>query len=518
MPDTYLEDIDTTPDKKILLTVSKDIDLRRGISEMVDNSIDRWIVQNRAFSLKISIFMNEGEQTIQYEDNSGGIKEENLNLIIKPGGTERTEDEETIGIFGIGSKRALIALSDYSETISRFPGENTFKIIVDDEWLREDTWKIPKYCTDDIDEGKTIFRLRSLKFEFDEDQINEIKKALGETYYFYVKDQNVSISVNGTTIQPSIFDQWAYPPNRHPRKYLFEFRGQSDDPVKCEVLVGLRLEASVVGEYGFDLYCNDRLVTKHVRDHRLGFKKGMLGLPHPAKARFYGIIKLNGKNKDMPWNSTKSDIDILNPTYPQLEDPLLKVSKPYVQLSTRLCSSAEEEILPHNRGRIEVLDLTSRRSNVDDFPDLPPGRITYIEKANRVNREVLRNSPWTRGLLENILAVDLLLKSKLQRKNRYSLILLDSCLEIALKEYIVNVLRVQLSQSRRRFREALISTVRDNTDFEESVWTQIEFHHNQRNLLYHETTTLDVTDEDITNFRLLVCDVLRDMFDLSFEF
>ncbi|MDD2666482.1 MAG: hypothetical protein PHD13_05720 [Methanocellales archaeon] len=345
-----------------------------------------------------------------------------------------------------------------------------------------------------------------------------MKRKLGEIYYYYIKNRNVRIKLNGTSIRPTLFEDWTYPPNRHPRRYIFKLLGRSNDSIHCEIIVGLRFEASIIGEYGFDLYCNDRLIVKHVKDYRLGFTKGLLGSPHPSIARFYGIIKLNGKNKDMPWNSTKSDIDTLNPTYKQIMNLVLKFAKPYVQLSRRLSSSAEEEIVPYATGTIENVDLTSRNENDDDFPDIPPGRITRNERANRQNIMVLRNSPWTRGLLENILAVDMILQSKLQNKNRYSLILLDSCLEIAFKEYIVNVLRFPLSQSQRRFRQGLISTMRDNYNFEEAIWTQIDFFHNLRNSLYHETATLDITEEDIWDFRLLVCKVLSDLFDISFEF
>lgn len=323
MPDEFIENINAVPDKKILLAVSKDIDLKKGICEMIDNSIDMHIIRDEDIPLTVSLFMDEVEQTIIYEDDSGGVKEDNLNMIIQPGGTERTEEEETIGIFGIGSKRALIALSHYSETISRFPGEDTFKIIVDDDWLDSSSWEIPKYRVSNIEEGKTRFILRNLKFEFDEATINELKKMLGEIYYYYITNRNVIIKLNGTSIRAIIFNNWAYPPRRHPRKYMFEIEGRSDDPVHFEMLVGLRLEASIIGEYGFDLYCNDRLIVKHVKDYRLGFKKGILGLSHPTVARFYCILRLNGKNKDMPWNSTKSDIDTLNPIYPKLEDFLI---------------------------------------------------------------------------------------------------------------------------------------------------------------------------------------------------
>lgn len=183
-----------------------------------------------------------------------------------------------------------------------------------------------------------------------------------------------------------------------------------------------------------------------------------------------------------------------------------------------MSSSADEEILPYTTGEIEEINLIDRVYNDSDFPILPPGQIPRNERIFRQNREALRDNPWSRGLLENIMAVDMILRSRLQNKNRYSLILLDSCLEISFKEYIVNVLHFQLSQRQSRFREDLISTIRNNIDFEESIWTRINYYYRLRNSLYHETATLDVIEEDIMNFRELVCNILSRLFNLSFEY
>jgi hypothetical protein len=46
--------------------------------------------------------------------------------------------------------------------------------------------------------------------------------------------------------------------------------------------------------------------------------------------------------------------------------------------------------------------------------------------------------PWTIGLVEAMGLVEVIGKQKLETKNRAALILLDSNLEIALKEFIVN--------------------------------------------------------------------------------
>ncbi len=519
MADKYIEDLDVTPDKQVLISISKDIDLYKGICEMIDNSIDIWILNGKDKNLFIDIFLDQTENTVIYDDNAGGIKEKILPMIVQPGGTERTLEEETIGIFGVGAKRALIALSKNSETISHYPGEETYKIILLEDWLKKKEWKIKKYKTDPIEEGHTKFILRDLNFTINKDVISNLMDLISETYYFYLTDHNMKIKFNGSELEPRIFDKWSFPPNGwHPREYKFHVE-ENGDTVRCSITVGLMLESSQKGNFGFDLFCNNRRILKEVIDYRLGFKKGTdaLGSPHPSIAWFRGLIKINGKNRLMPWNSSKSDIDMLHPIYKKLYDWMIKLCKPYVQLNRRIYWDSEELIKPYSSGKIEVIDLTKHELKDKYKPSLPPGKVGYFEKAKKENKKVIKEKPWTRGLLENILAVDAILKTKFENKNRYALILLDSCLEIAFKEFIVNVKKIDLPP-KNEFRKVLHKQVKHHITISDAEWDKIEHYYRLRNDLYHEKATPTLTNEDIIDYRDLVCSILKRLHNLTFEF
>jgi len=522
MADELVDDsLDVTPNKQILTSISKDIDLYKGICEMVDNSIDNWILkQKEKRPLYISIYLNEGKNEIIYEDDSGGIKEEILPLVIQPGATERTLEEETIGVFGVGAKRALIALSKYSETISHFPDCDTFKIILNDKWLTKKEWKISKYRTDPIDEGHTKFILKDLKFTINRQIISEIIDLISETYYFYLKERNVIIELNGAKLEPKIFDEWSFPNGgRHPREYKFNIN-LGKDSIRCSMTIGLMLESSQTGKYGFDLFCNDRRILSEVNDHRLGFRKGSnaLGTPHSTIAWFRGIIRLNGKNKNMPWNSSKSDIDPFHPVYIELYKWIILLAKPYVQLSRRIYSESEKLIKPFDKGEIEIVKLHNKNDAETNKPNLPPGRISYEKKAKKENSKELKDKPWTRALLENIIATDIVLKSNLEYKNRYALFLLDSCLEIAFKEYILSVKKFNLPK-KANFRENLHKMVKKHTSFDTIFWDKIKTYYDLRCKLYHEEAATSLTQSEIIDFRNeIVCKALTELHNLTFVF
>lgn len=103
--------INAIPNKRIFLSIIADYDLRRAICELVDNPLDNWTKRGKKRALKISITLNVQQQTIQVEDDSGGIPESALELIVSPGATSNTIDDNTIGIFGVGTKRAVVALA-----------------------------------------------------------------------------------------------------------------------------------------------------------------------------------------------------------------------------------------------------------------------------------------------------------------------------------------------------------------------------------------------------------------------
>jgi hypothetical protein len=511
--------IDVTPDKKILESISSDIDLKKGILELVDNAIDEWRLRGNP-SLRVELTLNASTKSLTYTDNAGGIKEEHLNMVIQPGGTTRKAEEISIGEFGIGLKRAIIALSKEAEVISRFEDQATYKIAVDDSWTRSPSWQIPKYTTKPIANGSTQINFQQIKFDLNLDILSDVKRALSETYGL-ILSKSFMLLLNGNEIKPTYFKNWAYPPHgRHPRTYR-TFISIGERRVNADITLGLMRESSQTGEYGFDIYCNDRLILKNYKDAEIGFTTGILGHQHPAIAWFRGVVRIHGANADMPWNSTKSGLDFSNPIVSSLKAKLTELAKPYVQLSRRLAVDSKETIAPYSSGKIETVDLTSREElllSPEDVPELPPGKKSQADVLLSQNKTQIKKFPWTRALVENVYVVDLILRRfKLENKNRFALILLDSCLEIAFRDYVLRVLGLKLNKEQKtelRRREKLHSTVKDNSHLPDDIWKSIDFFYDLRNSLYHEAASPEVTDSDIENFRDVVSTVLLSLHEI----
>lgn len=102
--------LDATPEKRIFLSIISEYDLKRSICELIDNAIDFWS-KNRRTDLEVSIQLDDRQRTITIEDNAGGIQESKLDHIISPGKTSNDISDDVIGYFGVGSKRAVVALA-----------------------------------------------------------------------------------------------------------------------------------------------------------------------------------------------------------------------------------------------------------------------------------------------------------------------------------------------------------------------------------------------------------------------
>src|SRR5712664_2045581 len=103
--------IDATPSKRLFLSIIADYDLNRSICELVDNALDVWVRGGKTKHIGIGITLNKVQQTITVEDDAGGLAKSDLRYVVGPGQTGTSPTDETIGIFGVGTKRAVVALA-----------------------------------------------------------------------------------------------------------------------------------------------------------------------------------------------------------------------------------------------------------------------------------------------------------------------------------------------------------------------------------------------------------------------
>ncbi len=283
---------------------------------------------------------------------------------------------------------------------------------------------------------------------------------------------------------------------------------------------------SEADNYGAYIYCNHRLIAKALKTREVGyFVTAEAGVPHPDASLCRAIVELTGPAKLMPWNSSKTGINPGHQVFQHLRPTLIRLVSHFSSLSRRLKDTWEQTVFPYTTGAIDQVQPTDTSTGRGmTLPPLPRVHKPKSEQLKTRNKAQLRNQPWTVGLIEAIAAVDIIVRQRLDTKNRIALILLDSNFEIALKEFIVHrndlfppheytdAKMLQLFQRRTE----VIKTVTQRVPIPQVLIGQAQHYYGLRNKLIHERATANPTDTDIANYKRTVQELLTTLFKLSF--
>lgn len=518
-----VDEIEAIPSKRIFMSIMSDYDLNCSISELIDNALDIWVNNGRKTMIIIDVDIDLNQKNIKVTDNAGGLKKAELAYIVGPGQTGNNENSQTIGIFGVGTKRAVVALAQEVKIITRYKKEKTYQIEFDDDWLGEESWKLPVYQVSDIPEGTTVIELQKLRFKINEDSISILIEHLKAAYAKYLLDKRVKIRLNTEELEPIIFEKWAYPPEFSPRKYVSKVNIVGDGDVEIDVIAGLSLASNPSGsDYGVYFYCNDRLVAKGLKTYEVGFTSGLAGQPHPSISLTRIIVSIKGKAKLMPWNSSKSSINTNHPVFIAIRPWLVQVIKEFASLSRRWQGEWHDKVFKYKSGDIVNVNIENIAETTKSYlPPLPKAKPNFTDIIKQVNRKIASSKPWTKGLYESIIAVDIISKQKLEQKNRLVLIILDSTLEIAFKDFLLNECEQSYSEQR------ISSLFSNRIDVEKEIkkfarikdedWRKINHYYRMRCKLIHERSSVAIGDSDIEEYRMVVEKVLNKLFKLKFQ-
>jgi hypothetical protein len=151
---------------------------------------------------------------------------------------------------------------------------------------------------------------------------------------------------------------------------------------------------------------------------------------------------------------------------------------------------------------------------------MPKSRPRYAEKVTEANVNVVKKKPWTRGLYEGVIAADVIIRQPLEQGNRIALIVLDSTLEIAFKEYLVNDSGTHYTDAQLLgifgSRHKVHTEVQKYVTLDAVIWGKIKHYSDMRNNLIHRRSTATVSDADLADFRTVVEVVLRKLYKLRF--
>lgn len=524
---TVLTTIDGTPKKRLFLSIISDYDLKTGLCELIDNALDFWVSTGMKAHLKIDVLLDTDRQFIQVRDNAGGVREDQAELLIAPGASRDDTGHALIGIFGVGGKRAGVALGELVEIRTRFDKGKSIQIDLTKDWVESPDWDLDIYEVPEVDPGTTTVDITKVRQGFDKDDVTSIRQHFGATYSWFIK-HGCAIELNGTPIVPITFDAWAYPPDYLPRQAKFTIEPANGKFLGVVLSGGLILDRDPESEnYGVYVYCNHRLIVKELKVRDVGyFVSAEAGVPHPDASLCRVLVEFDGPAELMPWNSSKSGINFSHPAFAQIRRRVIDFTSYYSGLSRRLKHHWDSSVFSHKVGKIEIVDSVEALSSKKKvLPKLPSTRTpSHIEVLKKNNARLLSDKPWTLGLIEAMGLVDLIGRQKYETKNRAALILLDSNFEIALKEFIVhradlfpphtyNNVRLATLFGRRT---DVIKEVTMRVKFPKTLLSKVNHYYDLRNNLIHQRATVLITDEQVEDYRKVIERVLGKLFDVKF--
>lgn len=353
---------DASPTKAFFVEIiTKDIQLDQAIQDLVDNCIDgakrlRPGPDANYAGLTVSLWI--GSKEFRIEDNCGGIPlDVARKYAFKFGrakGFQRTS--HSVGQFGVGMKRALFKMGDRFSVLSVEP-QYSFRIEVDVRaWADDDlNWD---FDIKDLTEGPHPVEATSTNILVD--LLDPAVASMFAQDWFIrklrhdirVKQQHpmrlgLGISLNGEAIIPT---QWQLKEGDGiaPAYRRFEDDLGAGSPLVTRLYAGIG--ESSRPHAGWYVFCNGRCILEADQEATTGWGEITdegVGAPkyHGQFARFRGYAFLDSDDSSiLPWNTTKTGLDLESPAYRRLLGRLIEITRPVIDFLNNLDSEKDLEV------------------------------------------------------------------------------------------------------------------------------------------------------------------------------
>ncbi len=301
--------------------ITRDISVNAAIVELIDNSIDgaKRLRKNGDYT-GLSINISFDKNTFRIKDNCGGFDVETAQTYAFKFGrpsSKKTSGDYFTGLFGIGMKRALFKMGMKFTVISTTLKEH-FKIEVDvDEWIKNNDWtfQMTEVVTDgnySEEECGTEIIIEKLH---NEHSINFSNKVFENRLFSYVERFRTIEAENGLKIfinhnEVSIYKERLIQ-NENVHCYMNYLQV---DNTEVRVVAGISHNGEPE-KAGWYVFCNGRLVLFADKTNITGWGTNYRQY-HPSLAAFRGYVYFESTDLfSLPWNTTKTGVDINNKSY-----------------------------------------------------------------------------------------------------------------------------------------------------------------------------------------------------------
>jgi hypothetical protein len=394
--------------------LTRDIHLSDAILDLLDNCVDGILrsaqisdIEGKPYEgycAKITI----NNEMFSIEDNCGGIPLDIAKeYAFRMGRPENSgQDLPTVGIYGIGMKRAIFKMGRNS-TIYSYNNSDKFKVEIDQDWLGNDSeWTLPLQTISDIPlkSPGTLVKVTNLyegiAEEFgDETYINNLKKLISNHYSFII-NKGFKVIVNESEITPHnilfIFT------NDHDDKNISPYIYQSEiEGVRVDLKVGIYRETPTEDEIedeqvisrtsedsGWTIICNDRVVLYNDKTILTGWGEANVPNFHNQFIGIAGVVHFQSNDVEkLPLTTTKRGIDGSSKLYIYV--------KKYMREGTKIFTSYTNQIKKEIKKEKEYLE-NSKKISFDDFNKdevLPKDKLKPIRKTTTNETNALRFKP-----------------------------------------------------------------------------------------------------------------------------
>jgi len=370
--------------------LTRDIELADAILDLLDNCVDGVVRELKRREEPTSngkpyrgywAHITATPDRFEIADNCGGIPqkiaEKSAFMLGRPD-TNRDSDIETVGMYGIGMKRAMFKMGRNSVVVSQ-PPTGPYKVEILPEWLddevvdteeaqenQKDPWQldlVPLSETSPHD-GTTITVTQlynEIGRQFDKDKspfLADLEKEISR-HYALIMNKGFSVSLNGSTLSPvglTILSPSKFGNADDPQIEPYVFTGEIGG-VQVDLAVGFyrplateaELDDAAIVESsrenaGWTVICNDRVVLYNDKTFKTGWgTKGVTPGYHNQFISIRGILSFRSKDSmALPLNTTKRGLATDSLLYQAVIDHMRTGLKHFTSFTNRWKKREEE--------------------------------------------------------------------------------------------------------------------------------------------------------------------------------
>lgn len=424
---TAIAKADANPTKAFFVRmITRDISLEDCILDLIDNSIDgAWKLEGgqpmsldgddnlKDYVIKIEI----AEDSFVISDNCGGITlDDAANYAFTFGRKDDdTHERYSIGVYGIGMKRAIFKMGMKVDVTSTYKNEDgnleSFRVPIGvNRWLSTDpktSWDFDIESTDDLPSPGVKIDISSLNEPTmaafaDPAFIQRLKRTVERDYTLHLR-RGLSIAINGERLKGWEIElqsggEFA------PMRVSYDEAIDSGN-VLVEIIAGMAAPPPEDSEpddeadqrrrgprSGWYVACNGRLVVAADQSTLTGWGTDAWPKWHPQYEGFLGLILFTSENAELlPITTTKRSVDSSSAVFRRATPRMREVSKSWISYTNFRKQNLDEAKLKEADARPTPIHTVPIREQVTlphlaPRPKVPVANIAYSMPRDRVRK------------------------------------------------------------------------------------------------------------------------------------